>query len=66
VLYGESKSDQVDKIGTGIAVGGVGLLIIGTIADKKGLQKAGLVILITLLVVFILTWWILKDKENIN
>jgi hypothetical protein len=66
VLYGESKSDQVDKIGSGISLGGVGLLIIGTIAHKKGLQKAGLIILITLLVVFILTWWILKDKENIN
>lgn len=65
VLYGESKSDQVDKIGSAIALGGLGLLLAGTIGGRRGLQKAGLIVLITLLVVFVLTWWVLKDKESI-
>jgi hypothetical protein len=64
VLYGESKSHQVEKIAGSIALAGGGLLIAGIIADKKGLQKAGLTILIVLLIVFILAWWILKNKEN--
>lgn len=64
VLYGESKSHQVEKISGGIALTGAGLLAAGIIADKKGLQKAGLIILIVLVIVFILAWWILKNKEN--
>lgn len=56
VLYGESKSQQVTKIGTGVAVIGTTLALVGKSTNSKGLYRAGVIVLIILLIVFVLAW----------
>jgi len=64
VLYGESKSRQVDLISSGIGLAGLGLYIAGLGSNKKGLQKVGFIILVLLAIAFVIAWWILKDKTE--
>jgi len=63
-LYGVSKSKQVETIGTGLAVGGLGLILFGKIAGSKGAQKAGWIILMLLVIVIIYAVLCIKKKEN--
>jgi hypothetical protein len=54
VLYGESRSNQVATIAKAFVAGGLGLIIASAITKKKGLQKAGLIIMSIPLVLFLL------------
>lgn len=64
VLYGTSTSKQVDAIGSSMLIGGGALYLIGLAADKKGLQKAGLYILIIFAVIIIAAVAFSKMKEK--
>ena len=63
VLYGTSTNKQVHAIGSSILIGGA-LFLIGLAADKKGLQKAGLYILIIFAVIIIAAVAFSKMKEK--
>ena len=64
VLYGDSKSYQVVKISAGIAAGGLGLLLVGSATNSRGIQKIGMIALISLLIIFLLAWVILENKRT--
>lgn len=64
VLYGESKSHQVTKITAGVTLGGLALMGFGHLAKSKGLQKAGLVILLLILIAFVITGIIFINKTD--
>ncbi len=51
VLYGESKSKQVLKAGAGLFVAGAAIAAVGYASKKKGLQKAGLIIMASPLII---------------
>ncbi len=64
VLNGEGISKQVASIGTGVAVTGVAVYLLGMASDDKGLKKTGAVILIILLVVAIIAFAMWQHKQN--
>jgi len=64
VLYGKSESRQVNIISSVVAFSGVGLAVLGRLANSRGLQRAGAIVLVTLFLLFILAWIILKNKED--
>lgn len=53
VLYGKSTSKQIVALTTTAALVGFGATVIGLHAGSKGLEKAGKIILISLLIIFI-------------
>jgi len=64
VLYGESKSHQVKKIAEGLFVTGAALSLIGLATKKKGLQKAGLIVMASPLIIVAIAFIIASIKKN--
>jgi Lecithin retinol acyltransferase len=64
VLNGEGISKQVASIGTGVAVTGATLFLLGIASDSKGLKKTGTIILVILLVVAIIAFAMWQHKQN--
>lgn len=64
VLNGEGISKQVASIGTGVALAGVVVHLLGVASDKKGFKKTGSIILTTFLVVAIIAFIMWKYKLN--
>jgi hypothetical protein len=64
VLHGNSTSKQVETIGSSMLIGGGALYLIGLAADKKAVQKAGLYILVILVVVIFAAIALSKMKER--
>jgi hypothetical protein len=64
VLHNESKSKQVIRIGSTIAISGVFLYIIGAATQKRGLQKAGLILLLIPVIIIIIAYFIAEQKNK--
>lgn len=62
VLHNESKSKQVIKIGSTIAISGAVIYIIGASTQKKGLQKAGIILLLIPLIIIIIAFLLMNRK----
>jgi hypothetical protein len=64
VLYNDSTSKQVVKIGLGTIAAGLSLHLIGGAAKNKGLQKAGLILLLILIIFVVLAFLLYKPIVN--
>jgi hypothetical protein len=64
VISGEDISKQVASIGTGVALSGAAIYLLGIASDNKGLKKTGAIILIILLVVAIIAFAMWQQKQN--
>ncbi len=64
VLHGEGSSKQVLSFGTGAAITGTGMYLLGTSAGSRGLKRTGAIILIVVLIIIILAFVLWQHKRN--
>lgn len=64
VLYGISSSKQVENVTTAMVVGGTAFTLIGFISNKKGLLKAGLYILLILIICIVVAGYFYERVQN--
>jgi hypothetical protein len=64
VLEGKSRSDQVKKVAAGLFVTGLTMAAVGYATKKKGLQKVGLIVILSPLIIVLLSMLVVSVKKS--
>lgn len=64
VLEGNSRSDQVRKVAAGLFITGLTMTAVGYATKKKGLQKAGLILMLSPLIIVLFAMLIVSVKKS--
>jgi hypothetical protein len=64
VLNGEGISKQAASIGTGVALAGVGIFLLGAMSESKTLKKTGTLIILIFIVILISAFIYWRYRQN--